>query len=291
MIPNKGKVKKIVKKLTYETRDNLTLEFNSKNYGVAIFGWEDSTTSVKIEAQLKDENDNLNVEELLKIEYDETNNHLTMTTNELPEIKELKLRIKVPIKTKVNFISKNGSLKLKDLQHQQNFNSLNGAIKAKRIEGNIKAETHNGPIYIKDCQGDLEIKTKNSPIKIRIHQGNIMIDSKNSPIKISDSSGKLRINSINGRIKIIEAEFTEAEIQNDNGEIYYSFVEIEKGKFDFNNKKGRTQLILPNSLPYNITARNKLGKFNIGLDGDYDRDKQRNITQIKMVKEGGTVKI
>jgi len=58
---------------------------------------------------------------------------------------------------------------------------------------------------------------------------------------------------------------------------------------------GGIHLIIPDEIPYKIAAKNKLGKFYIGLKGNYDGlEKGHNIgdkKKLNMVRGAGTVKI
>jgi hypothetical protein len=48
---------------------------------------------------------------------------------------------------------------------------------------------------------------------------------------------------------------------------------------------------LPDDIQCDLTAENRLGKINIGIDGNYDKQKVDGKTQIHLLKESGRVKI
>ncbi len=280
----------------YEVKDDLKVEFVSGNYGVNLSGSEDTTAHIEIEAKVKYEDwvDN-DLSKVVSCEYNKKQNSLTVNTNEEFDIKNLKIDVYVPNKTHVDAKTENAHISIKDLIGSHKIQNENGPIFITDNSGDLQITSENGPIEITKNIGDIILTFENGPLSIKNSSGKIKIITENSPIKFGNCKGELILNSENSSIKILAAGFDSASINNENGSIYYEFHDVEKGKFNFKNQMGGIHLVIPDNIPYKIAAKNKLGKFYVGLKGDYDGlDKGLNVgdeKNLNMVKGAGTVKI
>ena len=285
---------KIEKTFTSETKPGLKLNFNSENTGIRIKGGEqeNSVLDLSIEYTTKKKQE-LDVKDFLNLEYNSDKNEMTINFKQ-PEgmrIFKSKIELTVPETTQVYAKTENGPLGLTGLNGDQQIITENGPLALIKIKGNVNFESENGPLDAKDVQGDIVIKVENSALSIRESSGNCKIISENGIIKIKDSSGDLNIENENGQIRILKSSYRSAEIKNQNGGIYYEFKPLEEGVFNFINQNGKIRLIIPEEIQYNMTALNGIGKINIGIDGNYDKQKVNGKTEIHMVKESGRVKI
>ena len=280
----------------YEVKKELKLEFTSGNYGVNISGSEDAQVRIEISANVKNEDwtdDDLS--KIVNCEYDKKQNLLIIKTNEEFDVKNIKIDVFVPKKTQVDAKTENAHISIKALIGSHKIQNENGPIFISDNLGDMQITSENGPIAIKENIGDINLTFENGPLSIKNSSGKIKVITENSPIKFGNCKGELILNSENSSIKILAAGFDSATINNQNGSIYYEFKDIEKGKFNFKNQMGGIHLVIPENIPYKIAAKNKLGKFYVGLKGDYDGlNEGLNIgdeKNLNMVKGAGTVKI
>jgi len=287
-------IKNFVETRKINTRSDLRLLLTSHNVGFTVQGHEGDETSLDISLELNGNiRDDLTLEDILKVEYKEKKNELTIEYKEPDHIHSQKARIEilVPHKTMVASNLSNGGIRLDDLIGNHNLESHNGSIKVTDNKGDAVCKTRNGSLKLEDCEGDIEAKTRNGSISIRACNGSMNIDGENGSCKISKCEGTLTLNLENGPIRIIEGAFKQAELNNNNGSIYYEFLPVDKGDFSFKNKNGKILLIIPDEIEFSLKAENHLGNIRIGLDGEYDRKKDDEAQSIEMVKGSGKVKI
>jgi len=285
---------KIDKKYEFETKKNLKVEFYSKNLSLEVIGWENETSEFEVKFELeKAGNKEISIEKIVETDFNSKENKLKIEID-VPkdvEIKHSELILKVPTLTEISSEIKNGAISVYNLFGEQNLNAENGAIKLDHVNGNLFCKSENGAIKIIECNGDADIFTHNGAIKMIKCDGNLKLKSKNGAIKLVDSKGVLKLEHKNGMIRILDAGFVQAEIINENGGIYYEFNPIEKGNFRFENNNGKIHLVIPEEIPYKIEARNRMGKFHVGLQGNYERHQEGNEQILKMIKGSGNVKI
>jgi len=280
----------------YEVKEELNLDFASENYGVDISGSEGKKASIEISAKVEQEDwvdDDLS--KIVNCEYDKKQNLLIIKTNEEFDVKNIRIDVHIPRKAIVNAKTENAHISISDLIGSHKIQNENGPIFITDNLGDLKITSENGPIKITKNIGDIILTFENGPLSIKNSSGKIKIITENSPIKFGNCKGELILNSENSSIKILAAGFDSTSINNQNGSIYYEFKDVEKGKFNFKNQMGGIHLVIPENIPYKIAAKNKLGKFYVGLKGDYDGiNEGLNIgdeKNLNMVKGPGTVKI
>ncbi|MDP8269610.1 MAG: hypothetical protein P9L97_12880 [Candidatus Tenebribacter davisii] len=280
----------------YEVKEKLELDYISENYGVDIIGNDSSKALIEISAKVKHDtwiNDDL--KKIVKCDFDKKHNMLTIKTNEEDDIQNIKIIVHVPKKTLINAKTENAHLLLRELIGSHQVQNENGPIFITDNLGDIQIKSENGPIKIIKNIGNIVLTFENGPLSIKNSAGKFKVISENSPIKIGNCQGELILNTENSSIKILKAGFDVVAISNENGSIYYEFQDVEKGKFNFKNQMGGIHLVIPDEIPYKIAAKNKLGKFYVGLKGDYDGlEKGLNVgneKNLNMVKGAGTVKI
>ena len=280
----------------YEVKEELEFEFASGNYGVNISGIEDTQARIEISANVEygDWVDN-DLSKIVICEYNKKQNLLVIKTNEEFEVKNIKIDVFVPKKAVVNAKTENAHISIKALIGSHKIQNENGPIFIADNLGDMQITSENGPIKITNCIGDIILTFENGPLSIKNSSGKIKVKTENSPIKFGNCKGELILNTENSSIKILASEFDSATINNQNGSIYYEFRDVEKGKFIFKNQMGGIHLVIPDEIPYKIAAKNKLGKFYVGLKGNYDGlNEGLNIgdeKNLNMVKRAGTVKI
>jgi hypothetical protein len=119
-------------------------------------------------------------------------------------------------------------------------------------------------------EGEMIIEQKNGAVAILDSEGKMQITNKNGVVKLNHCNGTLALDHQNGSIKILKAGFSEASVKTENSGIYYEFEKVSAGNFSFGNSHGKTTLIIPDELEYNIKAKNIHGKIQIGLDKDFE---------------------
>jgi len=280
----------------YNVKNDLKAEISSENHGISIAGEDEKKVQVEIIMEVK--NDNIKQEEIEKLiscEYNKKENYLNLETKESEVIKNMKINLITPKKTNIIGKTENGPISIIKLIGTHKITSENGPISIADNQGEIQVESENGPIAIKENTGNINIQFENGPLSLRDCKGKMKIVTENSPIKCGNCQGELYLKTENSSVKILSANFETADIKCQNGTIYYEFKDVEEGKFNFQNKMGGIHLVIPEGTPYQIAAKNKLGKFYVGLKGDYDGlDKGLNVGDDKnldMVYGAGTVEI
>lgn len=276
---------------SFAVKENLNLKVNCKNIGMYVKGSESHEVVISVAITLNKE---VTLDDLFTIDYNETENELIIVSKETDDLKIRKtsVTLEVPKTSNIKIKSKNGGFKVKDINNYIDAESQNGKLSLKRINSNISCKTTNGKISLKEIVCDkAEIISSNGSIKLYDVNGDISINNKNGMIKCTDCEGNLNINGKNGRTRILDSYLNNADIQLINGSIYYEFNSIKEGNFKFDNENGKIHLIIPSDIPYDIKAINKLGRFYVGLPGDYEQIKKDNRKQISMTRESGQVKI
>ena len=282
----------------FETKHDLVVEFESENFGLKVIGWEKETSEffIKLDFEQADEK-KVNIENIVDAKYNEKKNTLNIKLNEPENIRHIssQLELRVPHVTKIIGKSENGGISIENLHGIQTITTENGGIKLDHVNGELVCKTENGAIKLIDCNGNTNLKTENGAVKMKDCEGDVILRSENGSPKIINCKGNLDLNNENGAVRVLKAEFDKASITNQNGSIYYEFTPIDKGQFKFENKHGKIHLIIPEEVPYKIEAINKLGKFHVGLKGDYDGLEEGlnigNEKKLNMVQGSGKVEI
>lgn len=289
---------KLEKTYEFETKHDLVVEFESENFGLKVIGWEKETSEffIKLDFEKTDEEE-VNIENIVDAKYNKKKNTLSIKLNEPENIKRMssQLELSVPHVTKIIGNSENGGISIESLHGIQTVTTENGSIKMNLVNGELICKSENGAIKLLDCKSDANLKTENGAVKMKDCEGDIILRSENGSPKIIGCKGNLDLNNENGAVRVLKAEFDKASIINQNGSIYYEFTPIEKGQFMFENEHGKIQLVIPEEVPYKIEAINKLGRFHVGLKGDYDGLEQGinigNEKKLNMVQGSGKVEI
>jgi len=285
---------KIDKLFKLETRKDLVVQFESENIGLTVIGREEEVTEfhVKLDFEQRTEEE-FKLEDMITTNYDEEKNFLKIKIQTIDNIKRMhaNLTLHVPFVTEIISKTENAGISIENLQGIQTATSENGSIMMDKIKGDIVCQSENGPIKILDSMGDVDITVENGAVKLKKCDGNLKINGENGSIKLIGCKGSFESEHENGMVRVLDANFMKATIKNENGGIYYEFNPIEKGQFNFENQNGKIHLIIPDGIPYEIEARNELGNFHIGLEGNYDRKREGNEQILEMVKDAGTVEI
>jgi len=283
-------------KVEYEVKEELKLEFSSENYGVNISGNDGTQAKIEISAKVKSEswvNDDLG--KIVICKYDKDQNLLTIKTEEEDDVKQIKIDVIVPKKTYANTTTENAHIKISDLIGSHQIQNENGPIFINNNEGELQIQSENGPVKIEKNMGDVTLTFENGPLSMKNCTGKIKVKTENSPVKLGSCNGDLTLNTENSSIKILSAGFDSSTINCENGSIYYEFQDVKEGKFIFKNQMGGIHLVIPDKIPYKISAKNKMGKFYVGLKGDHDGLNEGlnigNEKNLNMVKGAGTVQI
>ena len=282
------------KKYKFDVSEKLSVNLSSENMGVKIYGWNEPRVEleVKIESLVGNEQE-LDFEQIVQAEFDEENNALTIELNDPEDLKNYKSKVKlyIPHISAIKAELENAGLLIENLQGDQIAKTENGSMILDHVNGSLKLSAENGAIKLNNCNADADLETENGAMKLSGCEGNIKAQTENGVFKSSMCKGTLEMESENGMVRITGAAFSKAFITTENGGIFYEFDQIEEGQFNFQNQNGRLQLIIPDELPYQITASNKLGRFHIGLEGDYDQSSADGCKTIEMIRGSGNVKI
>ena len=258
-------MKTIKKVLEFVTKPDLKVSVKSDNIGVSITKSEDRKAKIDAEFNFSNfsEESSIKFEDFVKVNYSEKENLFSVCIN------------------------------TQNIQHQiQGFFQMKSHFKLWIPENsNIETELKNGGVELSELNGTFNLELKNGGINIDKCSGNFVTIQKNGKTKISNCTGTLDISCKNGPVKIIGADFSNAKVELKNGSIYYAFMPLDEGKFSFANENGKINLIVPKEIPYNITAKNVIGRFHIGLKDEYEIEKENGKKTLKMTRGSGKVKI
>jgi hypothetical protein len=277
---------KLVKEITFAAKPGIRAEIKMNSGGLLITGNDEKEAQIVIEMEsVSNLKEGVEVTDFVEFNFDETNNQvkISQTDKKLPAlISNLKFSIVLPREADVSSRSTNGGIKVQNIIGTQDHKLVNGACKFVSNEGRLEAHSTNGAIKVIEHNGDIDLSQMNGAIAILDSAGKMQISNSNGVVKLNHCKGVLDLQHKNGGIKILQSGFTEANVETSNSSIYYEFENVEAGKFSFINSHGRTNIIIPNDLQYNIHAKNVHGKINIGLDKSYetkgDGEKEYTIT-------------
>jgi len=267
---------KVEKTFKAATRSGLKVKFKSENIGIHIKGREKEESELHLDLQYGSESGReYDLGDYLNMNYDNKLNEMEIEMKEPDDMKILDadLSLTVPEKSEISADTENGALSLLNLNGIFKLQTENGSVKASGMKGQMSIITENGALKLNESSCECNIKNENGAIKIK------------------DSKGDLKIITENGQVRILRAGYDSAEITNENGGIYYEFISQEKGKFNFENENGKIDLIVPEDLHYDLTARNEIGYINISVAGNYDTRKENEMNIVHLVKGSGKVKI
>lgn len=171
--------------------------------------------------------------------------------------------------------------------------SKNGSIRIQNLEGEIKAETKNGSIELSGIKGKVEIFSKNGQLALKdIKSEKIKAETKNGGIKILDAKGKLKIISKNGFLGLNNILSNEIEAKTKNGRIEFSVNTLLKpSDMTLETKNGSLSASVPEDPELSIYARTKNGE----LDSDfpiYTRKEQlKSEIKLKVETKNGCISI
>jgi hypothetical protein len=278
----------------YKTKSGLKIEFATTNYPLTLQGREEKETELIVEVQVKDSFSEEKIGELFVAEFKKEKNTINITAKDNKNIKSANIHLFVPNETSINLASENAPLSISDLMSKQFVKTENGPVEITGLNGKLVCESENGSVRITNSQGKIDITTKNGPISLKNCDAEIHINAENGQIKLKNCKSSLHSKASNGTIRITKAKFTSADIQSDNGGIYYEFLTCDKGDFKFQNDNGKIQVIIPDEIPYKIYAENDYGKFHINLGEDLEGIQDVNNENKKAVniqRGSGNVKI
>ena len=287
-------MERIEKTYEIETNKNLLVDFTSENMGLKVIGWEQEGSEFHVKLDFEKTSDKeIGIDDFIKSDYDSKTNKIKIDVFEPEDIKMINsyLELKVPHITQLNAELENGGISIENLHGVQTVSTENGGIKMDHVNGDIECQAENGAILLQFCNGNENITSENGSVKLKNCDGSIKIKSENGVLKSVNCKGTLDYTGENGMIRITEALFSKVTIQTENGGIYYEFLPLEKGQFKISNKNGKIQLVIPDEIPYKIDARNKLGRFHVGLEGDYERREEGGEQVLEMTKGSGNVQI
>lgn len=280
-----------------EVNPNLKVNLTSENFSVRVSGWEQDFAELNVEMEYKQNGEQeIKLEEIIVIDYLEEENILNITISdpkntENVKISKARIDLQIPHVSTLKAKMENGSIKLTNLSGEQECKAENGSIKLDTMNGKLDCTSENGAVVLDSCRAEITVETENGSVKAADCEGKMILKTENGAVKLKRCTGTLDADTENGMVRIIEAGFSKAVIHSENGSIFYDFQDLEKGQFDFQNDNGRIQLVIPDNLEYEIKARNKMGKFNVSLPGDYERKQTDDKHILELAKGSGNVKI
>lgn len=281
------------KTVKVDVKSDLLLNFTAENMGVSIEGGEQEICEVQIKIKGDGCIEEEELNSIVQVSYDEEENEVTINCEEPAGLRHAKynLKVMVPKVCEVRASTENGPIYLKNLHGIQEVHSENGPCKMAEIDGDIVIQVENGPISIMNCLSEVKLTSENGSIKMIEITGDAVVKSENGPVKISKGKGKIEVTTENGMIRMLDCDFEEAEVKTENGAIYYEFLPLEAGSFNFKSENGRITLVIPKEVPLDLTAKNQLGKVHMGLSGDYENRTEDEYKIFEMVKGSGKVDI
>jgi hypothetical protein len=276
-----------------EVNSNPQISLETENFAVKVIGGEENLVQIEFELDYNSAHGEFTIDDIFEIDSNKDENTVTIKTKEtkIRFSNKAKIILHVPQICTLKAKTENGALKVRNIQGDHSLQSENGSIKLENMNGKLDCQSENGMIVLETCKGDFALITENGSVRAVDCEGLFKIRTENGSIKLKKCSGSLTSETENGAVRILHSGFEKVDIATMNGGIMYEFLPIEQGNFVFQNNNGKIQLLIPEALEYNIKAMNKMGRFNIGLPGDYERNQDGNKHQIELYKGAGSVKI
>ncbi len=270
-------MQKLEHKQNISVKAEPTINIESENLGVKITQSDEQEVVLKAELEFipRHTDTEITIEDFITMKYDCESNEVSVEI-EHPEVRKLtgKIELSIPASSKLNVEMENGSVHLRELIVTGTVETENGSIRFDKIDGDIKLMTENGQIVGEKLKGNLEIETENGSCKIGECEG-----------------GTIKMVTENGSISAARMLYGSATVETENGKIFYDFIPVESGEFDFKSENGKIQLIIPEEIEYDIRASTCNGRFYVGVEGDYRINNTDFGKEINKVKGSGKVKI
>ena len=188
------------------------LDFNNRNGGVEIAGWDRNVIDVSGTKSADNRNDLTQI----KINVAVHGNAASVSTD-FPEggfghSYGAKYLIRVPRNTILGQTkTTNGSISAEDLEGGGNLNSTNGRIFLARDTGNYEGHTSNATIEFEECSGNVRAQTTNGAVRGRLKSGTADVHSTNGSIDVTllspPDGGTVRATTSNGSVTLALAQF------------------------------------------------------------------------------------
>jgi|GEM_PF-4536639 len=246
-----------------EVGPDVTVEIRSELFGISITKGEDNEVKLDAVFEFQNVDDNAEVEVPISCEWNESQNEV---------------RIDISPDWEVN-------------PHRHNIR-VNSHIEL-HIPTNchLTAETENGGLTVKDLYGEFNLKTENAGMRVEQCSGEMELESENGGIRVVNCSGELKLHQENGAVEVLGSSFDNADVENENGRIVFAFDDQKSGRFTFRNENGKTLLMIPEAIEYNLTAGTENGPIHIGLEGNYSTAHEGDRRIVTMARGSGKVRI
>ncbi len=215
---------------------------------------ETDQLSVIAELSYPDYIDDIEVGDFITVSY--KNGEINIELEEIDELEEIHHR-KESFKLQI-LLPKLPTVKLE---------SENCSFNISGIESDIALTIENGACVISNCKGSLKLESENGPLKLHNHTGDLRVTMENGPLSTDGLSGdSLYVESENGAVKMRSCAFTNVDIKNENGVIYYETLPVDNAEFSFENENGVINLVLPAVWGFEITTETDMGVLRNKLD-------------------------
>jgi hypothetical protein len=229
-----------------------------------------------IEYQCNSRKSEIKPEDILSVTYDEEKNELRI---EEKKIKDNVMLIKSRLRIDLPFID------------ELSARSENGLLDVNNIEGRIRLENENGKIILAESNGSAEIVNENGMVKLNGFNGKQSVKTENGIIEIENCDGILKAYSENGQIRVLSSRQVRADIETENGSIFYQLPALDRGNYSFKSENGKIHLVVPSELAFDLEAVNENGSFHIGLPDNYETKLNKKERTVRMVRGNGKTNI
>jgi DUF4097 and DUF4098 domain-containing protein YvlB len=136
-----------------------------------------------------------------------------------------------------------------------NFVSIEGA------QSEVSAQTVRGDIVIKGGTGFVTARSIEGEVIVEGARGRINVSSVNEGIRITGASGDIVAETTNGSIRLSSVEARSVEVATINGDVTYSGIIVEGGRYRFTSHNGDITLAVPETTNATFSVRTHNGDF------------------------------
>jgi len=198
---NKGK---LLKKKTIEITTQELLKVKASGADVFVSSWDSSKAEVKIFGKEKDANK-------FKFAIKKTDKAIFVLIKKGKKyrglldffhfsIYNLKIKIKLPQKFKINILTSGGDIKIKNILGRATLLTSGGDVTCKKSSGQLEIKTSGGDIHVSGHTGNIEAKTSGGDIFANNSNGDVSLKTSGGDIKIIANNCKINASTSGGDI-------------------------------------------------------------------------------------------
>lgn len=174
-------------------------------------------------------------------------------------------RLYIPVNTKVNVKTSNGSVQVNGMHNTLDLQSSNGSLTISNHRGYLDAQTSNGSIEISNSEGEADLLSSNGRISLRNYTG--VIDAQTS----------------NGRIEVDTNKVVhQATLKTSNSSVLFKAKLDRRGDYEIISSNGSIEAWLEKNLSYDLYAKTSNGRVQFTFPMQFSGTFEKNLIDGKL---------